>query len=932
MRPVAPPPDQPQSPRYEIFHDVLAAPILDWRSRFAQKAEKAETVKQLARERGRVRRLRVGLIGVSLLLLGVIALAIFAFVQSQAAARAQSEADAQRAEALVQRDAAQNAKADADTQRAEALTLRDAAQKAQADAQAQQKLALSREVAANAIAQLESNPERALLLAQEAVKIGQTDQAEDALHRVLLDPLRRTFVGNGKPMTDAIFSPDGKWITAAESCPVTGETCPPLRVWDANTGKLVSETPLSKFEIQKVEFSPNGRMIVSVNSDAAARIWDAATGKLVTELKGHKGAVYDARFSPDGKRVVTASADKTAKVWDAVQGDLILTLAPHSSVRTAVFSPDGKYLVGGVGIGTIWDAASGEIVATLEKDSELEKLDEDPFFTDYVFSPDSTLLAGFAHVGSATYPSFPTVWFASTGTKLATFSTETNEVAALAFSPDSKFIVTAHYDGSLRLWNAALGTRIAFVQAHSAASSTAAFSPDGRFQVTAGADNIARLWYTSFSTLGSTGVQISKTSNAFQVVRDLHGHTDNINTARFSPDGHFVVTASDDGTVRLWEVNTQTELTGHTNVIQSIGFSADGKLLLTASTDNTARVWNVETGKVLSELRGHTAAVVRAAFSPDGQKVTTVSDDGTAQLWETALGQSLATFKADRGAITGAVFSPDGKWALTTDEAIVKVWDVETGKPLRAINPGDYYPAAEFSPDGKLIITSAGAQRIWDAASGEFIARFLSDYNYASYSPDGHYIFTWGCSTVVARCDNAAALWDATTRKKLFTLQGHTERITSARYSPDGKRIVTTSLDNTARVWDAATGRLITELKGHTDWVNDAAFSADGQFVVTASKDKTARLWDATNGKLLQTYYGQKDIVTHVAFSPDGKWLALAGGDGNAQLVRCDVCGTLDQLLARAQARTSRELTCEERQSYLHETVECGASSATPAP
>jgi hypothetical protein len=99
---------------------------------------------------------------------------------------------------------------------------------------------------------------------------------------------------------------------------------------------------------------------------------------------------------------------------------------------------------------------------------------------------------------------------------------------------------------------------------------------------------------------------------------------------------------------------------------------------------------------------------------------------------------------------------------------------------------------------------------------------------------------------VTASSDNTARIWDAATGKQIAPLEGHTNWVLSAAFSPDGARIVTASFDNTARIWDAATGKQIAPLEGHTNRVLSAAFSPDGARIVTASSDNTARIWDVS--------------------------------------------------------------------------------------
>jgi WD40 repeat protein len=137
----------------------------------------------------------------------------------------------------------------------------------------------------------------------------------------------------------------------------------------------------------------------------------------------------------------------------------------------------------------------------------------------------------------------------------------------------------------------------------------------------------------------------------------------------------------------------------------------------------------------------------------------------------------------------------------------------------------------------------------------------------------------------------------------------------SAAFSPDGKRIVTTSQDKTARLWDADTGKPIGEpLKGHENYVLSAAFSPDGKRIVTASADRTARLWDAETGKPIGEPLNHAAGLNSATFSPDGKRIVTASADGTARL--WEIFASTEELVSHAKAVAPRCLTAAQRHSF----------------
>ena len=186
-----------------------------------------------------------------------------------------------------------------------------------------------------------------------------------------------------------------------------------------------------------------------------------------------------------------------------------------------------------------------------------------------------------------------------------------------------------------------------------------------------------------------------------------------------------------------------------------------------------------------------------------------------------------------------------------------------------------------------------------------------------------------------ARCQEASSQYDAWSRGTTATIRGsevvlrsdgrttvlagHGERVNSVSFSADGTQLVTASRDRDARIWDVATGETRMILRGHFGPVQDARFSPDGRWVVTAGPGR-AGLWDARTGGLVTLLRGHRGLLTSAAFSPSGRAIVTGGVDGTVRTYRCDLCGGLDELVRLADRRlgaTGRRLTLEERERYL---------------
>ena len=408
----------------------------------------------------------------------------------------------------------------------------------------------------------------------------------------------------------------------------------------------------------------------------------------------------------------------------------------------------------------------------------------------------------------------------------------------------------------------------------------------------------------------------------------LRGHTNDVQSASFSPDGRYIVSASWDMTVRIWDAKTGMQvgkpLEGHTSYVNSASFSPDGRYIVSASWDKTIRIWDAKTGMQVGDpLDGHTIYVRSASFSPDGKYIVSASNDETVRIWDAKTGQQVGKpLEGHTDYVKSASFSPDGRYIVSASEdKTIRIWDAKTG--MQVGNPLEghthYVNSASFSPDGRYIVSASydNTVRIWDAKPdlqvGEPLEGHKGRVNSASFSPDGKYIMS-------QYPDNTVLIWDAKTGRPVGdSLVGHTYDDTSASLSPDGRYIVEGVSDNTLRIRDAKTGQQVgNPLEGHTDYVNSASFSPDGKYIVSASLDKTIRIWDAkTRMQLGDPLDGHTDYVLSAAFSPDGRHIVSASEDGTVRI--WDFTPLQELIDSTREQFKDRQLTPEEKRKYYLE-------------
>lgn len=372
--------------------------------------------------------------------------------------------------------------------------------------------------------------------------------------------------------------------------------------------------------------------------------------------------------------------------------------------------------------------------------------------------------------------------------------------------------------------------------------------------------------------------------NAAKFSITLHGHTNTLTMARFSPDGQKIVTASRDNTATLWGVDGRrlAVLTGHTSAVVSALFSPDGLRIVTASEDATARLWQPD-GKLLRVLNGHSAPINQAVFSPDSRRLLTVSNDGTARIWDVASGNSVI-LQGHTDAVLAGAFNPDNLSLATAGaDANILIWSVDGSLLKTLTGHTSWVVSLGYTHNGKKLVSASWDKtaKIWHLDDQTIFTTTLNGHkfplNYAAFNPDGTKVVTSGT-------DNQAKIWSAS-GDLIADLPGHTQQINRSVFSPDGTIVMTASLDNTVRMWQSD-GTPLAVLRGHSGFVYDASFSPDGSRLVTASADETARIWQTD--QLVQIFQDHYGAATTAAFSPDGKMLLTGSTDGVIRVHRKD--------------------------------------------
>ena len=631
----------------------------------------------------------------------------------------------------------------------------------------------------------------------------------------------------GKGDINAIqFSPDGAQLAVGTD----------IGVWlyDAKTGKEIS---LFAGICESIAFSPDGRFLVNSGGDYSSglggsrwensvELWEIATGQEVPFPDMPLAAVA-LRFSEDGKTLISLrkTRDIISRLNIETGKQTISKLGKGPGyVHPEVYALAEDKIAIGMRNGNIalWDTKTGKKLSTLRENvkklevpDELVGLieDENSVFV-LAFSPDGTRLA------SGNRDTTVHLWDITHKTEPITLRRHTNEPTELAFSPDGKILASGGADKRVQLWDTTTGKSIGTCMGHVSDIRGLAFSPDGKTLASGSSDGTIRFW---------------NTQTAEPLPTRITGHIVSLKAATFLKNSSTIASVGYNGIITLWNLNTSEKATLQTKrTLKIINFrgwyadlalSPDGTKLVSIGTessspdpwsDDVLRLMDVSTGRELMSVPGGASDLT---FSRDG-KIVAGTHSGAVRLWNTETGKIFDIPLVDpnndpdgrnRPLIRTLEFSPDGKkLAGGTMGGDVQMWDTGTGEaltsffaeePPRGNRYRDPIVDVAFSSDGSLLAVGS-MKKLRLLGSLKQIG-----FKGMSYGPN-----VWGNTLLFSPDDTVLVigliqsggieLWNLTTGEKRTTLEGHTNRVQTLAFSPDGKMLVSAGGDGTMLLWD----------------------------------------------------------------------------------------------------------------------------------
>jgi WD40 repeat protein len=554
------------------------------------------------------------------------------------------------------------------------------------------------------------------------------------------------------------------------------------------------------------------------------------------------------------------------------------SLTGHKNkIYAVVFSPDGKTIVSGGqdGLVKIWDLATGREVKNLVVVPD----PGDKFgVTNVVYSPDGRVLAASTQDGNVV------LYDTASWQAIKTLPAHQAVIWGLAFSPDGRLLATGSEDHTVKLWEMASGSLAATFgvencqdkacgDGHTDEVYTVAFSPDGSLLASAGADSAVRVWDVAASRF------------LFKLAGP-NAHTGLIWAVAFSPDGTRLASASSDRAIKIWSVTTQDwvmNIDGHTDWVYALAYTRDGKNLISASADRTIRIWDTLYGRLETTLTGHTDEVFALNLSKDNRYLVSAGQDLTVRLWNISdFGSREILTMDNKDRVNAVAYSPDGSLLASTGRSPdVKIWDARTGTLLNDLTGHRrVVEGLVWGPDGKWLISVSrdGKAIVWDAGTGAqklVFDKHQKEILDVALAKDASFAATGDGNGVID-------LWNPQTGQVLKTLQGQYGSVLSVAISPNQKWVAAGYELEKIVIWDVATGQPLYTLSGHTDFVEEVRFNAAGTLLGSVSDDGFLLLWDlsAAPPVILSKTPAQRGTIYAVAFTGDDKQVITGGADG----------------------------------------------------
>ena len=599
-------------------------------------------------------------------------------------------------------------------------------------------------------------------------------------------------------------------------------------------------------------FSPDGRQIASLSAEIV-RLRSADSLHIIHELHIPHADMHAIAYSPDGRYLGAAARNGSLRIWTVADVTNTFVLIPQRAINGfpqghPSFSPDGQRVALPLGTAcTIWNIADKKVLNTIEPHDMGHAYE-------VAWSPNGNdlALAGGGELLVLDTVSGETRWRRHL---------HRHDLWGIDWSHDGSKIATGAYDAQAKIIDASTGEILLNLH-HPAGVTEVRFSPDDRVVACSTSGHEVYLWESENGKL----------------ITSMAGHRSWVLGIDFHPDGCQLVTASADGTARLWRIDPRIAEIKEPTVGQDIGIDIDGRLVFRETSPGHFQVEDWPTRKVHLRQTGE-----RVSWN-QRRKLLAVQDGTTVTLIDWSTTRDVSTIRLDDGLVLNGGISNDGTLLLTTnaDSTEIHIWHTESGERVNSIPCAPFVDTVWAPSGGLLAVTRNHALDIIDPTKSAPLAEIRApgmrdDKRVVRWSPDGQRIATTGYSGIIQ-------IWEARSGRQLHRLVGHHhDRFVAALdWSRDGRLLSSGGWDQDVMVWDTIEGRNVHLLEGHNSGIASIDFHPNGTRLATLAGG-ALKLWDVQNGEELLTI---GESLTHprsaIRWSPDGDTIWVYGYDGKS--------------------------------------------------
>jgi WD40 repeat protein/serine/threonine protein kinase len=578
-------------------------------------------------------------------------------------------------------------------------------------------------------------------------------------------------------------------------------------------------------------------LALAAGPDHALQLWNLDTGDVIARLVGHTDTVQSVAFSGDGVSAVSGGRDRTVIVWDIAEHRLLGKLIWHwGAIRDVVYTHDPRHVLATDEDGNValWEIGEPEPKRTFHDEvGGVSCIGLDRY-------GGRLILAG-------TAPSFRQWEYENRQWQLTKrIAGPDAATTCIAWSYDTRFLLSGGTDGAVRLWRATTGKQLSTFAGDVAEVRSVTLTRNELLALSGDAAGTVRLWDVP------SGEELAHYAD----------HANAVLAVRFSYEGRRMASASADGTFVVRDVPVWRDglPSGFLETAAAVALSADGRLLAAAQDSDTVTLHDViaENDKPTTAARlsvsADTHAVFCVALTPDGKLLATGGWDRKLKLWDIASlgGRHTCTLRAELeghvGAVYGVALTTDGRTlASCSADGTVKLWDVPPSG-----SRGPFSPRATLAKHAGAVLGLA-------------------------ITADGGTLLTAGA-------DGTVRVWDVSSATERCVLLGHRGEVMCVAVSPDGQTAASGGIDHSIRLWNVAGGAQRALLPGHFAAVTASVFDSNGRTLASASEDRTVRLWDVDAAKERDRFDLPMRPIVSVALRRDGRILAGVSSAGELEL------------------------------------------------